>query len=71
MAKEFEDFRFVLNNLNEVYEGKQFITIKELCEKERCDPKTAKRRYNIPVGARGIDVAVLARKKCAMAGGKS
>lgn len=64
---EFDEFRYVLSDLKETYGDKSWITLKELCEHEGINIKTAKKRYKIPKGAGGIDRAVLARRKCLLA----
>lgn len=66
MAKEFDEFRWVLASLREQYQT-DFIKVSQIAEKECCDPKTVHRRYGIPGKTNGIDIAVLARRKCLMA----
>lgn len=63
---EYAEYRFVYQSLHEHF-GKGWITVKELAAYDGCDPRTAKSRYSIGNGAKGIDIAVLAKRKCALA----
>lgn len=67
MAREYLEYRDVLADLKETYNDMTFIPCKLLAEKEGCDVRTVKSRYGIPSGQRGIDRAVLARRKCQIA----
>ena len=67
MAREYDEYRFVLADLKERFEDRSFIGCSELAKAEGCDVRTVKRRYGIPYGQRGIDRAVLARRKCELA----
>lgn len=67
MAKEYAEYRDVMQELIEIFGQKTFITSAELARAEGCDPRTVNKRYGIPKEAKGIDRAVLARRKCQMA----
>lgn len=66
MAREYEEFRFVLADLKETFPN-TWITLGELAAAEGKDPRTIRKRYGIPAGVNGIDRAVLARRKCQLA----
>ena len=57
----------VMEELIQIFGNKTFITFAELGRAEGCDPRTAAKRYGAPPGAKGIDRAILARRKCDMA----
>lgn len=63
---EYAEYRIVIEALTRHF-GKAWITIAELAEYEGCDPRTAKKRYAISKGVGGIDITVLAHRKCALA----
>lgn len=67
MAKEYEEYRDVLADLREAFGDKAWIKVSELARYDGSDPSTIHKRYNIPKGVDGIDRAVLARRKCALA----
>lgn len=66
MGREYDEFRYVLTSLSEIFPN-TWVTIGELAKAEGKDPRTIRRRYGIPAGQQGIDRAVLARRKCRMA----
>ena len=63
---EYAEYRLVYQSLKEHF-GKGWLSVIEIAEYDGCDPRTAKKRYSIPKGAKGIDIAVLAKRKCALA----
>ena len=65
--KEYDEFRFVLEDLKETYGDNPMIRCIDICRAEHTTIKTVKSRYGIPKGARAIDRAVLARRKCQLA----
>lgn len=67
MANEFDEYRWVLRDLNEAFGGRAWITTAELARYEGSDKRTIKKRYGIPNGVNGIDRSVLARRKCRLA----
>ena len=67
MAKEYDEYRDVLQELIDVFGEKTFITSAELARAEGCEVSTVNKRYGIPKGQNGIDRAILARRKCQMA----
>ena len=64
MPRELEDYRPVMAELLLFFDGKRQLTAKEVATYDGCDPRTAAKRYEI--GKQGIDITVLARKKCRM-----
>ena len=67
MAREFDEYRLVLESLSESFGNRAWITSAELARYEGCDVRTVNKRYGIPKGANGIDRSILARRKCLMA----
>ena len=43
------------------------MTVKEISEYDGCDPRTVRKRYGIQKGVNGLDIAILAKKKCELA----
>lgn len=68
MSRENENYRDVLENLRATFGTKTFITTAEIAAAEGCCPRTARNRYRIPKGACGLDITILAKRKCQMAG---
>lgn len=68
MSRENENYRDVLENLKATFGSKTFITTKEIAAADGCCPRTARNRYRIPKGACGLDITILAKRKCQMAG---
>ena len=69
MSREHEHYRDVLEELCEVFGAdRTFISSVELAKAEGCCVRTVNSRYGIPSGAGGIDRAILAKRKCQMAG---
>lgn len=67
MAREFPEYRLVLEHLIELYGSNAWVTVTQLAEVERCDPRTIRKRYSITKGVNGIDIAILAARKCRLA----
>lgn len=66
---EFQDYRDVLYTLRETFgQNTTWVRIGELAKAERADYRTIRRRYGIPAAAKGIDITILAKRKCAMSG---
>lgn len=64
---ELPEYRLVLENLIHHFGDKGWIGIMELSEFERADYRTVRARYGIPANVKGIDIAVLAHRKCELA----
>ena len=60
---EYAEYRFVLEQLRERFGAKSWLSLKEVAEYDGCHTDTAKKRYGM--GRDGIDIAVLAYRKCA------
>lgn len=63
---EYAEYRLVYEMLYKHFQ-KGWVTLKEVAEYDQCDPRTVRERYGLKKGAGGIDVAVLAQRKCARA----
>lgn len=66
MMAEHKAYRLVLENLYQHF-GHGFITVAEIAKYEGCDPRTVRKRYDISKKVNGIDIAILATKKCELA----
>lgn len=68
MGREFDDeYRCVLAGLRETYGyGTDWIKCSQLAKREG-NVDTVKKRYGIPQGVNGIDIYILARRKCHLA----
>lgn len=66
MAKEYEEYRLVLEALNEHFH-KGWLTLNEIAEYDGCDYRTVRTRYGLSKGVSGIDISVLAYRKCQLA----
>ena len=66
MAREYDEFRYVLASIKEDFPN-TWVDLGELAKAEGKDPRTIRKRYGIPKGQNGIDRAVLARRKCQLA----
>lgn len=64
MAREHEDYRAVLEQLLEFFGEKRQLSAKDVARYDGCVARTAQTRYGIGKG--GIDITVLARRKCRM-----
>ena len=62
--REHIDYRPVLEQLLLAFDGKRQLSTADVARYDGCDRRTAQRRYDI--GKDGIDITVLARKKCRM-----
>ena len=62
MAREYPDYRNIIEDLNTKFNGKSRLSILEVAEYDGCCDKTAKKRYGI--GKEGINVCILARLIC-------
>ena len=62
---EYGEYRFVLEQLRKYFGKKNWLTLAEIAEYDGCCPRTAKARYRITAG--GMDIAVLAYRKCELA----
>lgn len=67
MSAEYDEYRYVLEDLKAAFGDRAWIKLGELAAYEGCDPRTTRARYGIPKGAGGIDRSVLARRKCRLA----
>lgn len=67
MSRELPEYRDVVEELIETFGPKIYITFAELGKAEGCDPRTCAKRYGVDPGQKGIDRAVLARRKCMLA----
>lgn len=67
MAREYAEYRTVIAYLREIYGDKCWITCAELSKHDGPDVRTIKKLYRIPPGVNGIDIAVLAHRKCELA----
>lgn len=68
MGREFdEEYYCVLEGLREVYGGADWIKCSRLARQEKSEVETVHRRYGIPNGVDGIDIRILARRKCRLA----
>lgn len=66
--REYPEYRFVLEQLNARFGGKGWITLEEIADYDGCCVRTARSRYSIlDKSVKGIDVAVLAHRKCELA----
>lgn len=67
MGREFdEEYRYVLEGLREIYGQTDWIKCSDLARREG-DVDTVHSRYGIPKGVNGIDIHILARRKCHLA----
>ena len=64
MPREHEDYRPVLEQLLEFFGEKRQLSATDVAGYDGCCPRTAQSRYGIGKG--GIDITLLARKKCRM-----
>ena len=64
MSLELPGYRDVLASLNEHFGAAQWITLTQLAEYDRADPRTVRKRYGIPRGVHGINKNILARRIC-------
>lgn len=62
--REQAEYRPVLETLNKAFGGKTWLTLQELAQHECCDVRTIRSRYRIPARAGGIDITVLALRRC-------
>ena len=60
---ELPGYREVYADLTEHFGQGAWISIKDIAEYDNADPRTVCKRYGIPKGAKGINKAILARKK--------
>ena len=51
----------------EQFNGKGRVTVAEIARYDGCDPRTVRARYGIRKGVGGLDIAILAHKKCELA----
>lgn len=65
MAREYEEYRDVLQELLAFTNGRHNMSCRELAEYDGVNIKTAKKRYGVPT--EGIDVCIVAKRKCRMA----
>lgn len=65
--RELPYFRDVMEDLTEKIGESSWVTITQLSRYDRCDPRTARKRYGIPDGVTGINKRVLAHKICELA----
>ena len=59
--KEYEEERLACERLWKEFH-KDWLSLEDVAAYDRCDPRTAKRRYNI--GTHGISLTTLAHLKC-------
>lgn len=64
MPREHIDYRPVLEQLVDYFDGKHQLSAADVGRYDGCCARTAQKRYDI--GKNGIDITVLARKKCRM-----
>ena len=64
MAREHIDYRPVLEQLSAFFGEKRQLSQEDVARYDGCCARTAQKRYDI--GRAGIDITVLARKKCRM-----
>ena len=64
---EYKAYRLVLENLYEQFNGKGFVTVQEIAKYDGCDPRTVRSRYGIGRGVQGLDISILAQRKCELA----
>ena len=62
MPREHEDYRAVLEQLLIHFGSKRQLSATDVAKYDGCDRRTAASRYDIGKG--GIDITILARKKC-------
>lgn len=65
--KEYPEYRLVLENLRHEFGNRNFITVSELARFDGCCARTVVKRYGIKKEAGGIDIAILAHRKCELA----
>ena len=61
---ELPGYREVYSDLTERFGQGAWISIKEVAEYDKADPRTVCKRYGIPKGTKGINKAILARRIC-------
>lgn len=64
MPREHIDYRPVLEQLTNHFGEKRQLSAADVGRYDGCCARTAQKRYDI--GKNGIDITVLARKKCRM-----
>lgn len=60
---EYAEYRLVYESLYNHFK-KGWLTFKEVAEYDHCDKRTVYKRYGLSKGAGGVDIAVLAHRKC-------
>lgn len=65
--KEPPGYRDVLADLSEQFGVGAWITITQLADYDKADPRTVRKRYGLPKDAKGVNRCILARRICELA----
>lgn len=61
---EYPEYRLVLEELRRAFNGKGFITLPEIAKYDGICTRTAASRYRVTPKAGGLDICILAHRKC-------